>query len=271
MEFDFYTKYKSLDTAELLKMVALPEKMQQSAREAAFAILAERGVSGQEIEDHKAAQQAEATLVLQNKKQAGHSKLSRYFEKTFFERTRDWDFEEGEEDGNVLPEFTQEQKRSLIRYVILLLLPLLVQAMVVLIAIVTLIFLAIQLEIFDQGILFNLLLLLISLGIVVAIPFFFLKRKKNAWTAMMIYTAYYVGNYLYILYLLESRDGFGEVLTYQVVLYVVLIPLGLYSLFLLNKKLIIDVFELPRKRVENTWAVSLIFPVILFFIFYLYS
>jgi len=64
MEFDFYTKYKSLDTAELLKMVALPEKMQQSAREAALAILAERGVSGQEIEDHKAARQNEVAIAL---------------------------------------------------------------------------------------------------------------------------------------------------------------------------------------------------------------
>lgn len=266
MEFDFYTKYQQLETEHLLALVAAPEKMQAAAMEAALKVLAEREVTAFEIEERKSLHQTAVIAEVQRKNSRKQSKIFDYLDKTFFEQAASWDFE----DAAISLNYSTEERHSIIRQLAILLLVPALQIIVILTGIASLIFIAIEHSVFNGTLLFNLLVMLISLGIVVTISWFLLKRKKNAWSAMLIYTVYYVGNYIFMLYKISAL-GFEYTSYYNLIIYFVMVPLGAYSVWLLNKKSIVTAFELTRKRIENTWAIAIIFPVVLFFMIYLYS
>lgn len=266
MEFDFYSKYQQLDTEHLLALVATPEKLQAAALEAALKVLAERAVTELEINERKALHQTAVMAEEQRQKSRKKSKIFDYLDKTFFARPMDWDFEEA---GAAL-DFTEEENKSTVRYLLLILIAPLLQTIVIVVGTCSVVLAAIEYQIYDVILTYRLPLMLLSLSIVVFITISFLKRKKNAWSAMLIYTVYYVGNYIFMLYKTNTL-GFEYTGYYNLTIYFVMIPLGLYTLFLLNKKLLLNAFELSKKRIENTWAIAIIFPVVLFFIMYLYS
>jgi hypothetical protein len=266
MEFDFYSKYQQLDTEHLLALVAAPEKMQAAAQEAALKVLAERAVTEQDISERKSVHQAAVIAEEQVQRSRKRSKIFDYLEKTFFARSQNWDFD-GEEP--VLG-FTEEENKSIIHYLLWILLAPLLQAIVIVVGICSVVLIAIEYQMFEAILTFSLPLMLLSLCLVVFIAISFIKRKKNAWSAMLIYTVYYIGNYLFTFYKISTL-GFEATSYYNLTIYFVMIPLGLYTVFLLNKKLLLNAFEISKKRIENTWAIAIIFPVVLFFIMYLYS
>lgn len=266
MEFDFYTKYQQLDTEQLLSLVATPEKMQAAAVEAAHKVLAERAITALEIGEYKSSHQAAAIAGAQKRKSRKISKIPDKLQSIFFARPIDWDFDE--EDAALA--FTEEENKSTMRYLLRILLAPFLQVIVLVVGICSLVSLAIEYQVFDEVLLFNLILMILSLCPVVLITVFFIKRKKNAWSAMLIYTVYYIGNYLFILYRI-STVGFEDTSYYNLTIYFVMIPLGLYTLLLLSKPLLLNAFDLNKQRIENTWAIAIIFPVVLFFMMYLYS
>lgn len=266
MEFDFYAKYQQLDTGHLLALVAAPEKMQAAALEAALKVLAEREITALEIEEYKTASQAVVTAAEQKREEQKRSRFLAYLEKTFFYQDQSWDFEvEATVAG-----FTKDENKSIIRYLLWIMVAPLLQTIVIVVGICSVVLAAIEYQMYDAILRFSLPVMLLSLSLVVFITISFLKRKKNAWSAMLIYTVYYVGNYIFTLYKIDTL-GFEYTGYYNLTIYFVMIPLGLYTLFLLNKKLLLNAFELSKKRIENTWAIAIIFPVVLFFILYLYS
>ncbi|MBL7706200.1 MAG: hypothetical protein JNM21_11715 [Taibaiella sp.] len=265
MEFDFYTKYQQLDTEHLLSLVATPEKIQAAAMEAALKVLAERAVTEQEISERKSLHQAAVIAEEEVQRSRKKTKIFDYLEKTFFARSQNWDFDEEEP---VLG-FTEEENKSIIHYLLWILLAPLLQAIVIVVGICSVVLIAIEYQMLEAILTFSLPLMLLSLCLVIFIAISFVKRKKNAWSAMLIYTIYYIGNYLFTLYKI-SAPGF-EASYYNLTIYFVMIPLGIYTVFVLNKKLLLNAFEISKKRIENTWAIAILFPVVLFFIMYLYS
>ncbi len=267
MEFDFYTKYRQLDTAQLLALVAAPEKMQAAALESALRVLEEREISGKEIEEYQSLHQTAVSAAVQKRKERKASKFFDYLESTFFvDEDLSWDFEEEHRSLS----FSPEEKRSILHKLSLLLLVPALQLIIGIVGIISLCSIAIEYSTFNQVIFFNLLVMLLSVSFVGSVAWFLLKRKKGAWSVMLIYMVYSAANNIFRLYQL-TEAGFDAVSSYQLIIYMVLTPLGIYSIFLLNKNAIIGAFAISRKRIENTWAIAIIFPVVLFFILYLYS
>lgn len=177
-----------------------------------------------------------------------------------------WDFEAEPVNSG----FTSEERKSIIHKLMVLLLVPGLQAIVVLTGIASLFWIAIEHSAFNIAISFSLLIMLLSLSIMLAISRSLLNRKKNGWSIMLIYTVYHVANNIFTLYRL-SDTGSDFISAYQLIIYWVMTPLGAYALLLLNKKIMLRAFEVSRKRIENTWAIAIILPVVLFFIIYLYS